>query len=138
MLDDAGYGIEVDMEIAPKKRGRKKKGQQIKKKNMPKVIDEEEDELIEQLINGEHVSLEDLDAAFNKISPKIDLTCDTAGMINRLRNSSSDLLPSAERDMLQFIIKWCSYMMNKDEYDKEEMDALDAVSELASHITLME
>lgn len=155
---DGGLTDSYEDDITPKKRGRKKKSASEKAEKTPKkrgrkskaeVEETEQDEdmdfnddaLVEALINGDDVDPSILDEAFNQYSPKIDLTCDTTGTINKLRSEPPEKLRDIEEEeqsVVSYIQKWCNRMMQKDYYNDSELETFDMLKELLQHIGMIE
>lgn len=134
-MDETLYEAGIDMyeDSPPKKRGRKKKDAEEKK---GKRHNDENDPYIESLINGEDVDSDILDGMFEKYSPKIDLSCDTTGMFNKLKNSPEPLFDDENASI--GVIKWCNQMMSKENYTDNELAAFRVINELISHLETLD
>lgn len=141
---DGGLTDDYEDETTPKKRGRKKgSSKKDNNKEESKKESDENDPIINALINGEEIDDELLDEAFGQYTPNIDLSCDTTGMINKLKNSPiSDADDknddNGEQTAVGFVIKWCNRMMLKDDYNETEMEALELMKDLLHHLGMIE
>lgn len=132
MFSDCGCfdGTDEFYEDVPKKRGRKKKDSS--KKRTGKDHSDENDKLIESIINGEDVDAEQMEKAFEKYSSKIDLSCDTTGVLPKLRTAEQPL--TDDDNITGSVIKWCNQMMSKGTYTEDETAAFSVIMELVSHL----
>lgn len=132
MFSDCGCfdGTDEFYEDVPKKRGRKKKDSS--KKRTGKDHSDENDKLIESIINGEDVDAEQMEKAFEKYSSKIDLSCDTTGVLPKLRTAEQPL--TDDDNITGSVIKWCNQMMSKGTYTEGETAAFSVIMELVSHL----
>lgn len=129
MFSDGCFDGEFYEEV-PKRRGRKKKDSSQKRTG--KEHNDENDKLIESIINGEDVDAEQMAKAFEKYSSKIDLSCDTTGVLPKLRTAEQ---PLADDDNITGnVIKWCNQMMSKGTYTEDETAAFSVIMELVSHL----